>query len=138
MRRPSRDEILNQYRVFNADFFQGKLPEVPVHWRRMAAYGTYCEPDARHPFGYIELTVDDMPPGGWRGTLLHEMVHLRLDSRGVDEFETGEVPDHGPRFTAECNRIGKLLGIPAYCDASSWYWPHAHMDFGLDDPEESE
>lgn len=136
--RPAKREILEQFRIFNADFFSGKLPEVPIHWRRMAAYGTYCEPDARHPFGYIELSVDEQPPGRWRGTLLHEMIHLFLDSLGVDEFEAGEVPDHGPRFTAECNRIGALLGIPEYCDASSWYWPHAHLDDWAGGPEVDE
>lgn len=134
MSRPSKREIHEQFRTFNADFFGGALPEVPIHWRRMLAYGACCEPCPKYPHGLIELSTMHMPPCGWRGVLLHEMVHLHLDQRGVDEWDSGEVAYHGPRFTAECNRIGALLGLPEYGDEASWYWPHAHLEGGLDEP----
>lgn len=53
---------------------------------------------------------------GWRGTLLHELIHIRLS-----EHTQGD--PHGPVFTRECNRIGAVLGLPPVAEGDSWAWP---------------
>lgn len=129
MTRPGKRELQEQFRVFNADFFGGRLPDVPVVWRRMSAFGCAYSPCKRYPHGHIALSTSLWPynpdaKSGWRGTLAHEMIHIALDGKGVDEFEHGDVAFHGPRFAAECNRIGGLLGLRPVDEAEAWHWPH--------------
>lgn len=132
MGRPTRSEIRNQFDTFNADFFGGKLPRVRLQMRNMNnCEGVQLEPSKRYPNGLIVLGWPCRSPSGWRGVLLHEMIHIHLDIKGVDEVEWGEEPYHGPRFAAECNRIGRLLGIPEYHDEECYQWPDEHLMEGL-------
>lgn len=45
-----------------------------------------------------------------KDALLHEMVHAYMHEIAED-LEPG-YKGHGPKFTAECNRIGALMGLP--------------------------
>lgn len=102
------------------------MPTVPVHFCKMDADGACMEPSPRYPNGRI-LLKSDTYAYQWRGVLLHEMIHLLLDRAGVDEYEHGPVAWHGPKFAAECNRIGALLGLPHYDVDDVWAWPDAHL-----------
>lgn len=136
MLRPSKSEIRAQFDAFNADFFGGVLPAIPVHWRRMLSYGASIDGDERYPHGLIVLSTMAMPPCGWRGVLIHECIHAYLDLRGVDEWEHGEVAHHGPRFAAECARIGALLGLPKYEPEDVFAWPFSHHFATFESDEE--
>lgn len=123
--RPCKQTVRDQFTRFNIDHFGGVLPETPVHWRRMSAYGVCYEPCSDYPLGLIVLTTMEMPPCSWPGLLLHEMVHLYLDMWEVDEWEHGRIEYHGPRFVEECNRIADVLGLPQIDEDEGWSWPHA-------------
>lgn len=68
----------------------------------------------------------DEPRPGWRmrpghdladrhrwlkDVVLHEMVHQRLNQ--LNHPGRHDQGGHGPAFTAECNRIGEMMGLPA-------------------------
>jgi hypothetical protein len=128
-RRPSRGAITRQQRVYNGRFFAGALPELPVHWCRMGCYAQYRMPSPAYPDGRILLSNTEDAPCGWRGILLHEMVHAYLWHTAKDRSTGGTVSeDHGHEFAAECNRIGREMGLPEVSDSDSWAWPWHHLD----------
>lgn len=124
--RPTKKALHDHFRMINQLFFGGVLPPVAIHWRRMRGYGLSEEPTPRHPLGLICLSTGEMPPCGWQGVMLHEAIHLRLDMDGIDEGHEGTVPHHGPIFTAECNRIGAILGLEEVEIEDSWAWPYSN------------
>lgn len=64
----------------------------------------------------------------WRAVLLHEMIHVWLYLGGdQDEWHLGTVAHHGPSFTAQCNRVGRLMGLPPVVEEDSWAWPWTAM-----------
>lgn len=55
--------------------------------------------------------------------LLHEMVHQALFEREQLDGEPGYPHDHGPRFAAECDRAGRLVGLPETTVEIAYRWP---------------
>jgi hypothetical protein len=138
MQMPPKSLVETFFGLLNTNAFGGALPEIPVHYCRMRAYGAAEPATDRYPHGRIFLgTMTPWPPCGWVGVLLHEMVHVYLDLQGVDEYEHGTPAYHGPRFTAECNRIGAVLGWPPVEEHDSGAWPHVHT-WGDCEPDEED
>ena len=133
---PDDRELRRAFYHANHKYFRGRLPTPRLFWQRLPqTYAEYEAPRARGR-GAIYVNPRLQPPaasGGWRGLLLHEMVHLAVDLTNVDEFDHGSVAWHGPVFTRECNRIGRVLGIPDTNEEDSWAWP-----WGAFDPDDLE
>ncbi len=128
-RRPSRVLLQRQFRVYNGVHFGGVLPEIYVRWRYIADYGRFHIPSAVPPHGRIEISTMYVAPCGWRGILLHEMVHAYLWHTARDRnTDTTLSEDHGGPFVVECNRIGAKMGLPAVTDSDSWAWPWHGLD----------
>jgi hypothetical protein len=119
----------------NRRWFGGKMEPVPIvagleNTKR--TMGTWWP--ARRQIQIRESLLDRINKPGMYGqvtdVLLHEMVHQYLDQH-LREKEWGE-PEHGPTFTAWCNKIGSKLGLaevvarkPRGRDVPlSRYWPH--------------
>ncbi len=112
------------FQEYNRRFFGGVIhPDLPVHWKKLKHFGDSQDPCKRYPHGLIRLSTSSIAACGWRGILLHEMVHVYLDFHDVDEWQDGPVPWHGPRFVEEANRIGRELGLPEVTEETAWYWP---------------
>ncbi len=136
-RRPSKAQVESQFRAFNAAFFGGTLPPVPVHWQRARGYGLYSEPGVKgepgvvdktkYPYGLIHLSTMEQPQrGGWRAILLHEMVHAWLFLCGMDDQSSDHdtiEETHGPVFATACNVIGARMGLPEVSVEECWTWP---------------
>lgn len=98
---------------FNQDFFSGQLTlmveiTAPASPRAMATH------QPRTPEGVecvirIAPSVVDAGENLMADVLLHEMIHVWQAT--TDNREPGYA-GHGPKFAAECNRIGALLGLP--------------------------
>lgn len=128
-RRPSKTRLVRQARVYNGRFFGGVLPELPIHWCRMGCYAQFRTPTPAYPDGRILLSTTEEAPCGWRGILLHELIHAYLWHTKTDQNIGGTImEDHGREFTAECNRIGRALGLPEAQDSDSWAWPWHALD----------
>lgn len=128
--RPPKHEVRAQFVKYNAAFFGGALPEIPVHWVRMRHYGEWMPPegleDGKYPYGLIFLSTMDAPAkGGWKGVLLHEMVHAWLYWGDREDAEEGGtiLEGHDVEFARECNRIARALGMPETSVEESWSWP---------------
>lgn len=125
---------MRQARLFNARFFGGVLPEIPVHWRRASSYYGMWHFDAtkrkRFPNGLIVLSTNIDVPGGWRGILLHEMLHAWLfyTVEAESDGDTDAAEDHGEAFTEAANRIGAQLKLPLVTEHDSWSWPWGVLD----------
>jgi len=127
--RPLKTEVRQQFILYNTAFFGGALPNIPIHFRKLKnADAHYWDPYPGKPNGLIVIDPASDFPCGWRGLLLHELLHAWLETWRVDEFDTGDVQDHGPVFTAEANRIGRLLGLPDVDESESWCWPGAAFE----------
>jgi hypothetical protein len=122
--RPTKKQLYSAFNKYNSLLFYGALPPVPIHYRRMGSYALYQEPCWKYPLGII--CIGDIAPGGWKGVLLHEMVHVYLDLADLDEYEHGQCAWHGPAFTRQCNRIAGILGLPSVDMDEAHAWPHIH------------
>ena len=101
---------------YNARFFSGKLGSPLVFITQAQSLRTKGDYIARDVMG-LESRIRIAPSAVRKGekfaadVLLHEMVHA-WQSEIAHISESG-YRGHGPKFAAECNRIGKLLGLPA-------------------------
>jgi hypothetical protein len=133
--------LYETFDAHNAAFFGGELRPVTItisppqsaravaDAREHSGWGGYQEMRIRpsvvvgeHPTG----AYADTPKPGWRmrpgrrGTeghrrwlsdlVLHEMVHLLLNQRR--DPRRNDHKGHGAPYTAECNRVSALLGLP--------------------------
>lgn len=125
--RPTRAEVRATVAKYSDLLFFGALNDIPVRWRTMACDGT-CAPGGRHPAGVITLATHTAASWDWQATLLHELIHAWLHVAGdADEWHLGVVAHHGPAFTAQCNRVGRVLGLPPVDVDESWVWPWSAM-----------
>jgi len=128
---PKQDRRLAElYGVLNDKYFEGVLPAIPVvrgippqhdPGGRIGAVTTFQS----EPFLYdvsLRIYIAELlfsyscgdEANRWveiADKTLHEMVHVAVH---LDSLELGDdcVDLHGPRFTAECNRLGLILGGP--------------------------
>lgn len=119
-----RPEVIASFDEYNARFFGGKLTRPKFRLQTMKRYlALWHWPCPQHPAGLLILSNSPAPKHflGWRGTLLHELVHVFVGERDRDN------DDHGPVFTRECNRIGRLLGLSDVLEGDSWKWPCHHL-----------
>ena len=100
---------------YNARFFAGKLGSPLVLITQAQSLRTLGDYIARDVMG-LESRIRIAPSAVRQGekfaadVLLHEMIHA-WQSEIAHVRESG-YRGHGPMFAAECNRIGKLLGLP--------------------------
>lgn len=84
------------------------------------AWGTCTQSGSPHYVTIHEpLMADPNDRRAARAVLLHEAIHAKL-------FDTIGAHDHDETFTAECNRIAKLMGLPEVPIHESCGWPHSH------------
>lgn len=131
---PTKAEIVRTFEIYNATLFGGRLelPDILVRRMNDCARWYEPEPDMRHTDkpgrtrGLLVISSSALHRMTWRGTLLHEMIHI-----AVPEHENDF---HGPLFTAECNRVGVLIGLEPVDVHDAWNWPAHHLDHEEDDP----
>ncbi len=111
-------EIERVFEEYNHFFFQDRLTLPDIAVRRMKTdLARWYAPCDEYPGGLLVMNGSVAHPWTWRSTLLHELVHI---------YVPDEDHEHGPKFTAECNRIGRIMGLEP-CDLSeSWTWPGHH------------
>ena len=107
--------LYEAFRAFNDAYWSGKLaaPLVLITAAKSArTLADYCPRDIHG----LESRIRVSPAAVNRGkrfavdVLLHEMIHAwQTEIAHVDEHGHR---GHGPRFAAECNRIGEQLGLP--------------------------
>jgi hypothetical protein len=125
MRKP---EIERAFEMYNAVLFGGRLQLPAIMVRRMIDCARWYEPEPEwadsdkphYGLGLLVMSMSADHKGTWRATLLHEMVHMAVPGDEADH--------HGPVFTAECNRVGALIGIEHVEIEDSWCWPSHHLN----------
>jgi hypothetical protein len=112
----TNEHLKLSYQRWNAEFFSGVLPEMPVVFRAAGEFyglGAFecLLRETKMPFsismipgtGSIEIS-DSCREGDWEGVLMHEMVHAYFASVGLGR------ESHGTRFQAKCEKIEKQWG----------------------------
>lgn len=132
LRVPTLRALEKQFATYNRLFFRGALPDVKIGLYDMSNHYGFWEPPARGqppgaPYGHIVLSFEPPRRVGWRGILLHEMIHVWLHYTRHEDYPFPEdhAAVHDAAFTRECNRIGRRLGLPEVSEEESWSWPHA-------------
>jgi hypothetical protein len=127
MEKPPKSEVMRQQRLMNARFFGGSLPEIPVYWRACTRYyAEYKHPHRQYPNGLITLSSKNLPRCGWKGLLLHELIHAFLYHTHQEDHPAKDatiLEDHSANFTREVNRIARALKMPEVDVSESWAWP---------------
>lgn len=88
---------------FNERYFGGELPTVPLRITRARKYFgklDYIETGKGNQRSHAILIAGKQSIDDTRDTLLHEMVHLYIYTKGLDEQD-----DHGPNFKKEYLRV---------------------------------
>lgn len=113
-----RTEVVKTFHEYNHLLFGGRLQEPDITVRKLKTdLARWHEPVGEWPAGLLVMNSALRHPWTWRATLLHELIHIAVP----EDDDT-----HGTLFTAECNRIGELLGLES-CDVSdAWNWPNHH------------
>lgn len=100
--KPTREYVIERYRLFNREIFAGTLPEISVRITRARTYlGQLRYMKRRRRDGGEELTdfelsvsnLLDRPETVVEDTIIHEMIHLYIYWHGLRD--TGP---HGPVF----------------------------------------
>ncbi|VVB52861.1 Uncharacterised protein [uncultured archaeon] len=90
------------YRRYNRLYFRGKLPNIPVLFRKglVEKYNAIgiTQYEGKVPKRILIENTLRTWRGGFRMTLLHEMVHVSLPYK----------VDHGPRFEKGMLRLAKM------------------------------
>jgi hypothetical protein len=109
--------LYEAYHEYNARFWGGKLaaPLIQVTPCSAArAWGDYTSKDVHGLTSKIRVAPKQAARGDlWaKDIVLHEMVHAwQYEIAKIEDVEMS-YRGHGPRFAAECNRIGAQLGLP--------------------------
>lgn len=108
--------LFEAYGMLEAAFFSKRLPEAMILLSPPGsprALGDHVPLD-EHGLRY---RIRIAPKSARRGelflvdVLLHEMVHVWRNAEDPHDREKG-YRGHGPKFAAECNRIGAMMGLP--------------------------
>ena len=100
------------YRFWNARYFRGRLPDIPVYFSKRLGAGS-----ERHTMGCASFDDETMRPLRiqlnpryknafviWAATLLHEMVH-------IEQWKIQKSQAHGRKFI---KRMKQLVALGAY------------------------
>lgn len=88
--------------LFNALYFNGELPEVPVLMSNARSFVGRCEfkrlrlplrGEKKYDFRLRFSRLFDLSPDEWDDTILHEMIHLWIGVKGIRDTST-----HGKVF----------------------------------------
>ena len=132
MSPPTREQLRVTFELYNARYFGDRLRTPALHRVASAAiYGDCTEPCAGFPAGRIRISTRIAAPrAGWRGILLHEMIHHALIARGHARTMPHDATNaewHDAAFTREANRLGRRLGLPRVAQSDAWAWPWGGM-----------
>lgn len=113
----SARRLYDAFHEYNALYWDGKLAAPLILITPCGAARTWGDYTTRDVHG-LESRIRIAPAQADKGerwaldVLLHEMVHAwQYEIAGIADIEIS-YRGHGPRFAAECNRIGALLGLP--------------------------
>lgn len=134
-------------RLFNAEHFEGSLLPCFVEITppaSMRALADYRPRSAEGVDSHIRIGTRVLEKGGRYAldVLLHEMVHAYCFEI-LGDIEPGYA-GHGPKWTAQCNRIGRTLGLGEVFTKgrggpNSARWPMSVRPAGYyGEPEETE
>jgi hypothetical protein len=100
-------DLEGEYAAMNKRFFGGKLGMYPMKWNRRSTSGAVVKwrkiPDCfgGEKFSIVSVEVStskNLTHQAFLNYLVHEMIHVALIERGIDD-------NHGPSFKKEMNRI---------------------------------
>jgi hypothetical protein len=121
-----RGDLRAALEAYDARLFRGRMSArgVRVAWCRSRRYYGSYSPASR----VICISADIAPLGalgGWRGVLVHEMIHADLHLSGLDPALSGSdiAEDHSEIFWARTRRIGRALDLPDCAEWEAWAWP---------------
>ena len=106
--------IEQRFREFNAQIFDGQLPEVPILLSRATTFVGKCEHYTRRMFSelldtsgfrlrfslYFDLTPDELDD-----VIIHEMIHLHIAFHRLHDTSS-----HGPLFRRMMDNINRTHG----------------------------
>ncbi|MBR1573515.1 MAG: SprT-like domain-containing protein [Bacteroidales bacterium] len=102
------------FREYNDAFFDGELPEVPIVLSRSKSFIGACTYKRRRVFGLGTRLSDfklrfstrmDLPEEEVQDTVIHEMIHYYILSKGIRDTST-----HGRVFRAMMQEINTRYG----------------------------
>ena len=98
---PSPD-LTGQYDAYNFLYFKASLPHVTVLLSYAPDSPNMGETDPCGPRCFVITIFKQLNPAPKQEsmTLLHEMVHVYLDTKGIQELKM-----HGPKFQAEMRKL---------------------------------
>jgi hypothetical protein len=101
-------------RAYNEKYFRGALLPCFVELTTPGSLRALADYRPKTPEGVESHIRIGRAAGGSLlmalDALLHEMVHAYMHEIAED-LEVG-YKGHGPKFTAECNRLGEMMGLP--------------------------
>lgn len=113
--QPLAKALYEAARIYNAEFFAGALLPCFVEVTTPGSLRSWADYRLQSVEG-VESHIRIAPKAAERGlrfaldVLLHEMVHAYC-AEMLGDLEPGYA-GHGPKWTAQCNRIGRMLGLP--------------------------
>ncbi len=117
---PTKLEVERTFHIYNATLFGNRLYLPRIQVRSMKTdLARWYEPEPEFAQGLLILNKTKRHPWGWRSSLLHEMIHISVPWPEADH--------HGPLFTAEANRVGRLMGLEECEVHEAWNWPMHHL-----------
>ena len=111
---PCVQALYTKANEFNSLHFGGQLTALLVEVTAPASPRAYATHQPKTPEG-VDCMIRIAPGVVAEGelfandVLLHEMIHVWQAETGNSE---PGYQGHGPKFAAECNRIGAILGLP--------------------------
>jgi hypothetical protein len=106
------------YAALNAELWDGSLPLYRVVISECGGHAGHTSHDRR--------TVTISPRAPLRETMIHELAHVRVEMRRVQDrgawLRVAWWAEHGGAFAAECNRLAPLIGLdpPTAAELASW------------------
>ena len=92
--------------------YTGTIELVNRKWRRMQGVYAFNDSTGLRKIKMSAQTNAERSPEEVEDTLLHELVHWRLQTRGVPASDTD------PEFIAECLRVGASISHAKYAQAA--------------------
>ena len=109
--KPTLQYVQDKFREYNQQYFNGKLPELPIELSDAKGFIGVCRYKKRElEDGNVELydfrlsinTRIDLPEEEIEDTIIHEMIHYFI---GINRLEDSS--SHGPMFQHLMNSINE-------------------------------